>query len=113
MLALFFVAFTLGEMTSPEACAEDLLGLPHELFAAAASDGTAEQVVDRESWPAPADESDERAPDEDCFCCCPHLIVRPHFSLVLDPVGREPLKPTHVRLPAGLDPPCFHPPRVA
>lgn len=111
-IAIFFLIFTVFDLSSPALCQEDGL----EGSAIAHQGGRSVQTVARNEG-FPTDRSDDQPGSDieghDCFCCCTHLSlvdivrivdlnVRAH--VVPGNIGDPPLASPH-----GID----HPPRLA
>jgi hypothetical protein len=105
---------TCVDMLSPQTCAEELFGFPAAVLAkaAAAERGASPGagVVSESSHTGEDSESDH--PDEDCFCCCAHLIVRAHFRLESEPPASVVCRPEWLSLPVSPPHPLYHPPRT-
>ena len=113
-VALFFVLFTVADITLPQyfCGGEEIGGLP--LASAAASDMADLGADAGTEAPSPGRDS-ERAPhEEDCFCCCAHVLA----GLALTPVPLAELRSQQPPLELGSlpTPPLslqYHPPRYA
>ena len=114
-VAIVFLLFTCADLTSPEVCAEELLGYPPHLIAAAAdrSEHATELALEMADGALPAHgDSEPGHSDEDCFCCCAHLLLSPHYIVPLDAPGLEPALALEFRLPTSAPPACYRPPRI-
>ncbi|HZN11272.1 MAG TPA: hypothetical protein VFC61_06330 [Blastocatellia bacterium] len=99
-LACFLLVFTFADVTiidlvSPELCGEAAAGWPAD------ADGT------RPESPAPD------VTDEDCFCCCSHVIPAAHVEIAS--FNQQPTAgaPRHFGLPSSPPRDTFHPPRLS
>ena len=112
-VAVFFVLFTVADITLPQYfCAgEEIGGLPlSATYTTEAASLGAETGTE-----APSPGRDSEAPhEEDCFCCCAHVLP----GLAVTPVAVAELR--SLQPPLGLDslpsPPLplqYHPPRFA
>lgn len=118
-LAVFFLLFTGADIVMPEYfCGqEEQLG---GIALKAVSPGDARRAPDRDLV-ASADEdsrSSEPAPEapheEDCFCCCAHVVPAQTLSLVAAPVAvLPPDAPVAVTVPSPPLPTAYRPPRSA
>jgi hypothetical protein len=117
-VALFFLLFTAADILCPALCRGEELtaGLGSEVINAADQEAAATAATPRLSasgggdhWPA----GPEGQPplDEDCFCCCAHIVQGTAFlagsvidRLLLDAPGIDFLPSSPPRSP-------FHPPR--
>jgi hypothetical protein len=73
---------TCVDMLSPQTCAEEFFGFPAAALAKAAAaerDGSSDVAVTSETSHT-GENSESGHPEEDCFCCCTHLVVRAHFT---------------------------------
>ncbi len=120
-LAVFFLLFTGADLLLPQYfCGEgEIGGLPFEITASAtrtperAGDGQL-MAASRPEDSRPDQQPDKAPHDEDCFCCCAHILPglcltnpgasemkSPSVSIVSDSLPSPPVKAT------------YHPPRIA
>lgn len=122
-LAVFFLLFAFADMAFPQIfCREELGGLLN-IRSAVASKSDTSTIVKEKSTVAVNDDSSHSQPDdpsrevpheEDCFCCCAHVLTgisfQPNvpgamkplpFALYPDSIPNPPLRGT------------YHPPRIA
>lgn len=114
-VAVFFVLFTLCDIALPQyfcGGGEEVGGLPLHLSATAEagdrSDGFAPEA------PSPEQGSEQAPHEEDCFCCCAHVLA----GLAITPVASAELRsqqpPLELSsLPSPTLPLQYHPPRIA
>ena len=112
-VAVFFVIFSVADITLPQYfCAgEEIGGLPLSAMNAREAAGLGAET----GTGAPSPGRDSEAPhEEDCFCCCAHVLP----GLAVTPVVAAELRSQQP--PLGLDslpsPPLplqYHPPRFA
>jgi hypothetical protein len=113
-VALLFLLLTCVDIGSPDVCAEEIFGFPPEVLslAASASERAAEPAMGSRELPS-HETSEPSHVEEDCFCCCSHLVASPHFAVL----GAEPdsvtTRPLSLRLPQSAPSNLYHPPRVA
>ena len=109
--AVFFLAFTLVDLSMPGVCAEDLFGFA-EAFPAIAAHGDSQRVVSSGHGTSgtPADSAPD-LPDEDCFCCCSHLVATPRFVVAQFAIDRPVTVPRAPRPVTAPPRTLFHPPR--
>ena len=116
-VALFFVLFTGADIALPQyfCGGEEVGGLP----LASVVTSPAEAGAERSAVPEPEDslpgQVPEEAPhEEDCFCCCAHVLPGLAFTRAANAELRSPEPPQkHQSLPT---PPLqlpYHPPRFA
>src|SRR5262245_31880154 len=86
-VAIFFLVFTAIDLTVPSFCSEEGLADERGTFAQSASDETvsgykftSSSGIDNSCPNQPAHSSDV---EEDCFCCCSHVIPGCHISLAV------------------------------
>jgi hypothetical protein len=121
VLALFFLIFTGADLFMPQYfCAGEEVGnLPPQSRVAKTNAGTIDEsktvalYSSQESQPG---ESPEReAPhEEDCFCCCAHVLLGLSFKNAEYSEIKSPRAPAE--MPRLLSPPLqstYHPPRFA
>lgn len=120
VVAVFFLVYTGADLFMPQyfCGAEEMAGLTVRSLPAVAnhegSDGVTVAAVSRSDGSVPGQPSDQAPHEEDCFCCCAHIL--PTLSLPL--VGTCELKSPPALLaeeshlsPTLLSP--YHPPRFA
>ncbi len=109
-VALFFLAFTAFDLASPDICSEDIVGLPAHVFA------STREAAERRNPVMSATTSDRTSDspathDEDCFCCCTHLIAPAVFRpAIFSPIVSQ----TSATCQLTMEPPSpglFRPPR--
>jgi hypothetical protein len=104
-IAVFFLLFTIVDISSPHVCCEELNGLVESVAQSAAVNASI--VHDSRSQP-PAKPS---ASEEDCFCCCSHVL--PSLSLNMAELDFKSPE-TDPQQDCLLTPPLsalYHPPR--
>ena len=113
-VAVFFVLFTVADITLPQyfCGGEEIGGRPLAATVAPEVAGLGADLGTEAPWPS---RDSEQAPhEEDCFCCCAHVLP----GLVVTPVVAAELR--SLQPPLKLDslpsPPLplqYHPPRFA
>lgn len=64
------------------------------------------------SSPRPANDQDSRFRyEDDCFCCCSHIVPAPHFDLVAVLISAPTDVNLSVSFPQATPQTLFHPPR--
>jgi hypothetical protein len=119
-VAVFFVLFTGADLALPQyfCGGEEIGGLPLGSVRAASTEA-GDPVTDRSALPAPeaplpGQDSDQVPHEEDCFCCCAHVL--PGLACTAATAGelKTPQPPLEQQsLPS---PPLslqYHPPRFA
>jgi hypothetical protein len=120
VVAIFFLFYTAADLLVPQVCTEDLGGLHSEALVSVSVDNVGNNArptsVGTQQGNSQKEESKQQSTsyDEDCFCCCAHILPVSHFvpreggelveiSPDSDPEGL-PSSPLHK---------AFHPPRLA
>jgi hypothetical protein len=121
-VAVFFLLFTGADILMPQYFCDDEIGGISLPTASAATLNTEERAADDSKVAAVADSNDSRSRqpsdtsphEEDCFCCCAHVLpslpvapgetfeaTQPMAAFVNDPLPSPTLQST------------YHPPRIA
>lgn len=85
-ISVFFLLFTIVDISSPHLCCEDLDGLAGS---AAQNNTIKASVVDEGMTAVVNDDSRPQQPagpsssEEDCFCCCSHVLPGLSFSVAV------------------------------
>ena len=115
-VAVFFLLFTAADLITPHLCSEEL-GLPS--FGSLSSINSILDRTDQIAMSiADADSHQEESPaptqsNEDCFCCCSHILPEVHFAvegMLLEPLDTDPAISS---LPTGSPDRPYHPPRLS
>lgn len=116
-VVLLLLTYTGAELAFPEFCREGPLSVVVAQSAETTSRADSVDSLVRKESTAPGIPNDERqkpANDEDCFCCCAHVMPSPLF---VDPAVAEPVSlaytPAAVSIPTGSLHAPYHPPRSA
>ncbi len=119
--AVFFLLFTCADIALPQYfCSDDEIGGVTLKGSATTPSAAVDVALDRTSDPATTDDSDsgwheDQAPhEEDCFCCCAHVLP----SMAFTPVGTSEMRlPSRTLVKDSLPSPplrgTYHPPRIA
>jgi hypothetical protein len=113
-IAIFFFVFTVADLANPHLCAEEmgLSSLP--VSAVPEKDNTVVISAARAVSHSHHKESPAPEPaDEDCFCCCSHILPSLHFvveSMLLEPVDTDAMISS---LPTGPPHKPYRPPRLS
>lgn len=108
-VAVFFLLFTVADITLPQyfCGGEEIGGLP-----LAETAGLGAEAGTETPWPG---RDSEQAPhEEDCFCCCAHVL--PGFVLTPAPIAEQGSLQPPLKLDSLPSPPLrlqYHPPRFA
>lgn len=120
-VAIFFLIFTftdlvVADMLAPQLCSEAAAGLPlgvaniDEPEITSTKETGCSVSSERHSSERPAEPSDF---DEDCFCCCSHIIPSVCISVAVLNSSPQPSDPTITSLPSSPLRDTFHPPRLS
>ena len=115
-IALFFFFFTVADLATPHLCGEEM-GLP--ISPVGSSISSAVDPASNATTSIAAADSHQEEPsapmqaDEDCFCCCSHILPSIHF--VVEGILSESLSTDLAisSLPNGLPDKHYHPPRLS
>ena len=93
LVAVLFVLYAVADITVLQAyCGNEALGIPpasrinqkqQRLQQSKREAVSVDETAFNESQRQPADEQESEAPDDDCFCCCPHLIPASQSCLLV------------------------------
>ena len=92
LIAIFFVLFTFVDISSPRQCCEELGGFADSGAPAATTDSDALDEAARayEGTPSiagcdsrPTQPATPSSSEEDCFCCCSHVLPGLSFSIAV------------------------------
>jgi hypothetical protein len=120
-IAIFFLAFTFADLViadtlAPELCTEGAVVLPIVVEQAMGSEAYPWADAVRTTTPdsKPCGEQSERPEglDEDCFCCCSHIIPGVHFETVELTDGSRLGSPANVFIPSSPPRGTYRPPRL-
>ncbi|HKX33005.1 MAG TPA: hypothetical protein VJ302_35315 [Blastocatellia bacterium] len=126
-IAVFFILFTLADMVAvdifgPRPCLEDAERLPLVVANSAQSNQIPEnqpshlaiiQHTDRNQPLLPGDETPPEQSDEDCFCCCSHVMPGIRVDIATLNCSPQPGEPVKLSLPSSPLRGTFHPPRLS
>lgn len=121
VIAVFFLLYTGADLASPQFCTEELEGFSgyNQVSAATLSPTSdnarptlAASVSDSSRQEPPSDKTPDG--DEDCFCCCAHVLPGMTFAVVQFTAAHTPVPDVRSeRIPSPTLPNTYHPPRLA
>jgi len=121
LLGMAFFDLAVIDVVSPQLCDDGFLSATNFVPAHAAVEGIGEKVVievaiDVQDFLPQQEEHSEAPPtstDEDCFCCCSHIL--PGYAFDAGPMwgGQRANVATVCSLPSAPPQDTFHPPRFA
>lgn len=111
-LAIFFLIFTAIDLTFPSLCQADEPTDPCATAVQPDASKTDNHFVGLSDPSAPTNSPAEHSEfEEDCFCCCSHIIPSPHIG-VAESFRQPRVAPaTLASLPAAPPHNTYHPPR--
>lgn len=114
-VALFFILFAFADLSVPQLCCEELGGssLPSASLASSnnQSDELSLSLASGRPQQNPSKNTEES--DEDCFCCCSHIVPGSHFNVALLEMKSAVTNPADNFLPTSPPDAQFHPPRLS
>ena len=83
-VAILFLFYTGIDLISCQVCCENVAGLPTEVALALSAEREVNETFAVISAPSSEKSQDEQrsnpSRDEDCFCCCTHVMASPVFA---------------------------------
>jgi hypothetical protein len=118
-IAIFFLIFTftdlvIADILAPELCTESAVVLPVVVENAVGSEADPSKGVIRfTTGNKPCNEQSEHPEglDEDCFCCCSHIIPGVHLEIAALNDAPRLGKPANILIPSSPPRGTYHPPR--
>jgi hypothetical protein len=113
-LTAFFLLWTLADLSVPGLCRTDN-DRSQDLQAPLSTTSNTlaihrQSMVTRASVPAPERQGSPSL-DEDCFCCCSHIVPAPHFQIPAISESVPTLAVYHFNSVTASALPLYHPPR--
>ena len=118
-LVLIFFVMTLADIASPQNCGEDVWGLlkaasPQSSVQTPADFGPEAARISADSQQQqPASDPDSAPADDDCICCCSHILPGVIFHVDEPDLAPSLNEPTVTTLPTAPPQSAFHPPRLS
>jgi hypothetical protein len=115
-IAIFLLAFAFFDMAIvdvffPQACGEQQMSAPGADPVDLTEEGAGELRAVKNRDSQPGQDSHESSADEDCFCCCSHIIPSPLVKVVTLNSPPQADDPAITSLPAAPPRGAYHPPR--
>jgi len=106
--------FPLADVGFPQSCCDEVAGVPIAgtiMLAATLADQANTLIRPGDS----GNDQPSRSPltDDDCFCCCSHILPSPALSVGVSGVKPPAARPSDSSLPSAPPRSTFHPPRLA
>lgn len=95
--------WTLVDLSFPVLCGSEEISFP---------DQNAGVTLSASAYHAPDTEPSKYNSDNDCFCCCSHIVPSPYFALPADFQSVSKDFPRPIGEPRGLSRSFYHPPRA-
>ena len=117
-IAILFLVYTGADLLAPQICAEERgFALPQSIISkspdylpVAYATGLGLDANDSEKNQTP----NQHSQDEDCFCCCSHLVPGSVFDgNSIAEVKTKSIGIDHIEIPLPLPDTPYHPPRLA
>ena len=115
-VAIFLLVFASYDMAIvdvffPQTCGEQQMSLPSSGPVGSTEESAGEKIAVKNHDSQPGQDSHESSADEDCFCCCSHIIPSPHVNVVTLNSPPQADDPAITSLPAAPPRGAYHPPR--
>ena len=114
-VALFFIQFAFADLSIPQLCRPETGGSLHPTAHISSSNSRSDEL----SFSGASDRSEQQQSktnehsDEDCFCCCSHIVPGSHFNVDLLDLESPVTNLAHHSLPTSVPNSPFHPPRLS
>jgi hypothetical protein len=112
LLAMAFFDMAIVDLFFPQLCGDDQLSILAPGPAESSEKIADEFAATRNQDPQPAQDSHQSGTDEDCFCCCSHIIPSPHVNVATLNCQPRPDDPEIIPFPSSSPHGVFHPPRL-
>jgi hypothetical protein len=113
LLAFAFFDLTVVDIFSPQLCGDEQVSLSSTGPVDSTEEGAGELGASQTHDSQPDQDSHQSPIDEDCFCCCSHIIPSPHVNVAAlncpPPPGASVIASFPLAPPRG----AFHPPRLS
>lgn len=115
VLAFFFMTMT--DLASPQNCGEDVWGLlkaaSSQVPIQVSTDFGSETSFISADIQKSSSDSDSAPAEDDCFCCCSHILPGAIFHADEHSFAPRVSEPTLIALPTAPPQSAFHPPRLS
>lgn len=110
-IAIFLLAFAFFDLMVVDMLSPELCGDEQAPFSSACPETADESAVTRTHDSQPSQDPHQSPIDEDCFCCCSHIIPSPNVDVAALNCPPRPDDPAITSLPSSPPRGAFHPPR--
>jgi len=112
LLAMAFFDMAIVDVFFPQLCGDDQVSILAPSPAESSEKIADEFAATRNQDQQPAQDSHQSGTDEDCFCCCSHIIPSPHVNVATLNCQPRPEDPEIIPFPSSSPHGVFHPPRL-
>jgi hypothetical protein len=117
-VAIFLLVFAFFDMAIvdvffPQACGEQQMSTHSAGPVDSIEEGAGESMAVKNRDSQPGQDSHESYVDEDCFCCCSHIIPSPHVNVGALNFPPQAGDPSITSLPSAPPRGAYHPPRLS
>src|SRR5215475_819395 len=112
LLAMAFFDIAVVDLFFPQLCGDGQVSLLGSRPVESSEKIVDEFAATRNQDPQPIQDSHQSGTDEDCFCCCSHIIPSPHVSVAALNCPPRPDDPAIPSFPSSSPHGVFHPPRL-
>lgn len=113
-LAIFLLAFAFFDLTVVDMFSPELCGDEHASLSFASPVESTEEIGALTTHDSqPVQDSHQSPIDEDCFCCCSHIIPGVCIKVAVLNGSPQPGASTITSLPSSPPRDAFHPPRLS
>jgi hypothetical protein len=117
-IAIFLLAFVWFDLTvvdffSPELCGDEQVSFFFTSPAKSTEDAIVETRAGQTQDSQPDQDSHQSPIDEDCFCCCSHIIPGVRINIAVLNRQPQPFDQAITDLPSAPPHGTFHPPRLS
>ncbi len=114
-IASFLLLWTLADLSVPGLCQSDNDGSQDaqalSQFASAAQPGQQTASLTQVRMASNPEQRSTPSSQEDCFCCCAHIVPSPHFYVATFQRAAQALTFYHFNQVTAAATPLYHPPR--
>jgi len=117
-VAIFLLAFAFFDMAIvdvffPQACGEQQMSTPSAGPVDTTEESAGESMAVKNHDSQPGQDSHESSSDEDCFCCCSHIIPTAHVNVLTLNSPPQAADPAITSLPSAPPHGTYRPPRLS
>jgi hypothetical protein len=113
LLAFAFFDLAVVDMFSPQLCGDEQVPLSLTGPADSSEEVAGESGTINTHDSRPDQDSHQSPIDEDCFCCCSHIIPSPHMNVAASNCPPPPGASAITSFPLAPPRDTFHPPRLS